>query len=40
MMGVEYKNRRGEDMFAPHTGILKHHDIVINLITFQKSMGR
>ena len=40
MTGVEYKNGRGEDKFSSSAGILKRHDILINIIPSQKYMGR
>ena len=40
MTGVEYKNGRGEDKFSSSAGILKRHDILINIIPSQKCMGR
>ena len=36
MMGVEYSNRGVEEKSASSTGILKRHDILINIITSQK----
>ena len=40
MTGVEYRNGIGEDNLASSAGILKRHDILINLIPSQKYMGR
>ena len=40
MTGVEYRNRRGEETFVSTTGILKQHDILINLIPSQKMYGQ
>ena len=37
MMGVEYRNWRGEETSAYSTDILKFHDILINIITSLKT---
>ena len=38
-MGVEYRNGRGDYIFTSSTGILKRHDILINIITYQNICG-
>ena len=40
MTGVEYSNRRVEYTFASYAGILKRHDILINLIPSQNNYGQ
>ena len=40
MMGVDYRNRRGEETFTSSIGIPKNNDILTNLITYKRSMGR
>ena len=39
-MGVENRNGRGEEKFTSSTGILKLHDILININFLKTFMGR
>ena len=40
MTGVEYRNSRREETLKYSAGILKHHDILINIIPSQNMYGQ